>query len=199
TGGRGASSASGATSGAFWASGDRPAFEPKGHGPEEPFELGAGGQIPRPINRHLWDFQREGVSFLWRRYADPTGPKGAILSDDMGLGKTVQVIAFLSAVFKKTGTAADVDRIEELASAGELPEYAVDAGAGGKGAPGRPVLVVCPASVLASWLKHLEEWGRFAVAPLRGKKDLEATLDRARRGKVEIVLMSYPMLQASSV
>ncbi|KAM6427159.1 uncharacterized protein PHA67_003801 isoform 2-T4 [Liasis olivaceus] len=45
----------------------------------------------------LFDYQREGVAFLYKLYRD--GRKGGILADDMGLGKTIQIIAFLSGMF----------------------------------------------------------------------------------------------------
>lgn len=86
----------------FFALGDVPPDKP-------PFALDPSGTIsvPSPINRYLKDYQRQGVKFLYDRYA---AGKGAILGDDMGyvsiscpssplmvsLGKTVQVIAFVS-------------------------------------------------------------------------------------------------------
>ncbi|XP_026530396.1 DNA excision repair protein ERCC-6-like [Notechis scutatus] len=45
----------------------------------------------------LFDYQREGVAFLYKLYRDRR--KGGILADDMGLGKTIQIIAFLSGMF----------------------------------------------------------------------------------------------------
>ncbi|XP_070808223.1 uncharacterized protein [Pituophis catenifer annectens] len=45
----------------------------------------------------LFDYQREGVAFLYQLYRNRR--KGGILADDMGLGKTIQVIAFLSGMF----------------------------------------------------------------------------------------------------
>ncbi|XP_046906418.1 DNA excision repair protein ERCC-6-like [Hypomesus transpacificus] len=43
----------------------------------------------------LYDYQKEGVAFLYGLY----GRKGGILADDMGLGKTIQVISFLSGMY----------------------------------------------------------------------------------------------------
>uniref|UniRef100_A0A3Q1EXG7 DNA excision repair protein ERCC-6-like n=1 Tax=Acanthochromis polyacanthus TaxID=80966 RepID=A0A3Q1EXG7_9TELE len=45
----------------------------------------------------LYDYQRDGVAFLYSLYRD--GRKGGILADDMGLGKTIQVISFLSGMY----------------------------------------------------------------------------------------------------
>ena len=62
-------------------------------------------QVPANINRFLRSYQRDGVRFLFRQYAQN---KGGILADDMGLGKTVQTIGFLAAILGKTGTNADL-------------------------------------------------------------------------------------------
>ena len=48
--------------------------------------------VPAGLNRHLREYQREGVRFLYRLFASG---KGGVLADDMGLGKTVQTVAFL--------------------------------------------------------------------------------------------------------
>lgn len=45
----------------------------------------------------LYDYQRDGVSFLYGLYRD--GRKGGVLADDMGLGKTIQIISFLSGMY----------------------------------------------------------------------------------------------------
>ncbi|XP_044190976.1 DNA excision repair protein ERCC-6-like isoform X1 [Thunnus albacares] len=45
----------------------------------------------------LYDYQRNGVAFLYSLFRD--GRKGGILADDMGLGKTIQVISFLSGMY----------------------------------------------------------------------------------------------------
>eukprot|EP00996_Jenningsia_fusiforme_P001629 NODE_24_length_4384_cov_21.877278_g21_i0.p1 GENE.NODE_24_length_4384_cov_21.877278_g21_i0~~NODE_24_length_4384_cov_21.877278_g21_i0.p1 ORF type:complete len:1300 (-),score=249.74 NODE_24_length_4384_cov_21.877278_g21_i0:485-4309(-) len=42
--------------------------------------------------QQLYEFQREGVRWLWERHCCG---KGGLLGDDMGLGKTVQVVTFL--------------------------------------------------------------------------------------------------------
>ena len=66
-----------------------------------PIEL----QVPASINKFLRSYQRDGIRFLFRQYAQE---KGGILADDMGLGKTVQTIGFLTAILGKTGTDADL-------------------------------------------------------------------------------------------
>jgi DNA excision repair protein ERCC-6-like 2 len=58
------------------------------------------GVIPASIAQYLRDYQIDGVAFLHELFVYQ---KGGILGDDMGLGKTVQVAAFLTAAFGKTG------------------------------------------------------------------------------------------------
>ena len=53
--------------------------------------------VPAGLNRHLREYQREGVRFLYRLFASG---KGGVLADDMGLGKTVQTVAFLGSVLR---------------------------------------------------------------------------------------------------
>ena len=96
--------------------------------------------VPAGLNRHLREYQREGVRFLYRLFASG---KGGVLADDMGLGKTVQTVAFLGSVLR-----SPVAIREARASA-------------------RPLLalVVCPTSVIANWEAELRRWGE-AIGPL---------------------------------
>ncbi|XP_042550853.1 DNA excision repair protein ERCC-6-like [Dipodomys spectabilis] len=57
----------------------------------------SGLLLYRELYNQLFEYQKEGVAFLYSLYRD--GKKGGILADDMGLGKTVQIIAFLSGMF----------------------------------------------------------------------------------------------------
>jgi DNA excision repair protein ERCC-6-like 2 len=77
-----------------------------------PYSLGT---IPAPVAQWLRDYQLEGVAFLHRLFVYQTG---GILGDDMGLGKTVQVIAFLTAAFGKTGDERDRKRMRKVRRAG---------------------------------------------------------------------------------
>lgn len=56
--------------------------------------------VPPRVNQFLRPYQRDGVKFMYKRYAQGLG---AVLADDMGLGKTIQVIALLAALFDLTG------------------------------------------------------------------------------------------------
>ncbi|XP_046530109.1 DNA excision repair protein ERCC-6-like [Equus quagga] len=57
----------------------------------------SGLLLYRELHNQLFEYQKEGIAFLYSLYRD--GRKGGILADDMGLGKTVQIIAFLSGMF----------------------------------------------------------------------------------------------------
>ncbi len=93
--------------------------------------------LRKSVYDRLYDYQREGVSFLYSLYSncsvdsgsggDCDGCSGGILGDDMGLGKTLQVIAFLAGVME------------------------VDAK--------KSVLLVAPMSVLPNWDKEIKKWG----------------------------------------
>eukprot|EP00741_Cyanophora_paradoxa_P001333 tig00000478_g1289.t1 len=123
---------------------------------------GAAASVPAAMNAHLREYQREGVRWLYGRYA---AGRGGILADDMGLGKTVQVICFLAAVLRKTGTPSD----------------------GVPAAGARPVLVVVPKAVLVQWRRELACWMRAAVDICHGARQ-EVVLQAARAGELEVVL-----------
>ncbi|XP_051924855.1 DNA excision repair protein ERCC-6-like [Hippocampus zosterae] len=57
----------------------------------------SGLKLYKELYDKLYNYQRNGVAFLYSLYRD--GRKGGILADDMGLGKTIQVISFLSAMY----------------------------------------------------------------------------------------------------
>ncbi|XP_073321471.1 DNA excision repair protein ERCC-6-like [Pagrus major] len=58
---------------------------------------GSGLMLFKDLYDKLYDYQRNGVAFLYSLYRDRL--KGGILADDMGLGKTIQVISFLSGMY----------------------------------------------------------------------------------------------------
>ncbi|CAG8059292.1 unnamed protein product [Penicillium olsonii] len=75
---------------------------------ELPYSLGV---IPAPIAQWLRQYQVEGVTFLHELFVYQ---RGGILGDDMGLGKTIQVIAFLTAAYGKTGDERDAKRMRKV-------------------------------------------------------------------------------------
>jgi SWI/SNF-related matrix-associated actin-dependent regulator of chromatin subfamily A member 5 len=81
------------------------------------------------IKGNMKRYQLEGLSFLV--YMHRNGLSG-ILGDEMGLGKTLQTISLLQWLKENEGQS--------------------------KGALARPSLVVCPLSVLSSWIAELGRW-----------------------------------------
>ncbi|CAG8908515.1 unnamed protein product [Penicillium egyptiacum] len=75
---------------------------------ELPYSMGI---IPAPIAQWLRQYQVEGVAFLHELFVYQ---KGGVLGDDMGLGKTIQVIAFLTAAYGKTGDERDAKRMRKM-------------------------------------------------------------------------------------
>ena len=59
--------------------------------PDSVFE--GGYRIPGDVYPSLFDYQKNGVKWLWELYSRRVG---GILGDEMGLGKTIQIIAFLA-------------------------------------------------------------------------------------------------------
>ncbi|RDD46543.1 DNA excision repair protein ERCC-6-like, partial [Trichoplax sp. H2] len=66
-------------------------------------DIGNGCILERELYNHLYDYQRDGVAWLWRIYKDKDG---GILADDMGLGKTLQSITFITALSNEKKRAA---------------------------------------------------------------------------------------------
>lgn len=105
--------------------------------------------------------------FLWLKTLKANG-FGGILADDMGLGKTLQVIAFLLSEWKESG-----------------------------GNPGRPWLIVCPASLVFNWKSEVE---RFApvlpvYAAAGGAGERKQLLEQAAREKKGVIITSYELLR----
>lgn len=142
--------------------------------PYRDIELEASaGLIPASIAQYLRDYQIEGVKFLHEHFTYQTG---AILGDDMGLGKTVQVAAFLTAAFGKTGDERDAKRLRKVRrnSTSWYPR----------------ILIVCPGTLIANWKGELERWGWWKVMVYHdtGKED---ALKAARSGAIEVMLTTY--------
>ncbi|KAM3514321.1 hypothetical protein MY11210_001996 [Beauveria gryllotalpidicola] len=134
----------------------------------------SAGLIPAPIAQYLRDYQIEGVKFLHRKFAYQ---EGCILGDDMGLGKTVQVVAFLTAAFGKTGDERDKRRLRQMRW------YSTD-----RWYP--RILIICPGSLLINWKNELNRWGWWQAEIYHGpnKDDI---LDTMRAGMSEIMITTY--------
>ena len=131
------------------------------------------GLIPAPIAQWLRDYQVEGSAFLHALFVYQ---KGGILGDDMGLGKTVQVIAFLTAAFGKTGDERDAKRMRKMRRA-EVNWYP-------------RVLVVCPGTLIENWKNEFHRWGWWHVDAYHADSK-EAVLEAAARGRLEIMITTY--------
>lgn len=131
------------------------------------------GLIPAPIAQWLRDYQVDGTAFLHRLFVYQTG---GILGDDMGLGKTVQVIAFLTAAFGKTGDERDAKRMRKMRRA-KVDWYP-------KG------LVICPGSLIENWKVEFNRWGWWHVDVYHGSTK-EAAIQAAQAGRLEIMITTY--------
>ncbi|RKO92374.1 P-loop containing nucleoside triphosphate hydrolase protein, partial [Blyttiomyces helicus] len=158
--------------------------------PKRPHALSAPGSsdmhsIPASLNRYLRDYQREGAQFLYELYIQK---KGGLLCDDMGLGKTVQVIAFLSAIFKKTGIPSDMGTRKQFLRSGNDPDDESCL----------RVLIVAPSSVVYNWEREFATWGYFNVGIYHGAKK-EVVLKKAVKGTCEVVITSFDTCRNNSV
>ena len=135
-----------------------------------PYSLGL---IPAPIAQWLREYQVQGTSFLHSHFVYQTG---GILGDDMGLGKTVQVIAFLTAAFGKTGDERDWKRLRKMKRAGDhwYPR----------------VLVVCPGTLIENWKSEFRRWGWWHVDVFHGDTK-EVAIQTATAGQLEIMITTY--------
>ncbi|KAI9773117.1 MAG: hypothetical protein M1840_008238 [Geoglossum simile] len=136
-----------------------------------PYSLGL---IPAPIAQWLRDYQVQGVAFLHELFVYQ---KGGILGDDMGLGKTVQVIAFLTAAFGKTGDERDAKRMRKMRRARDGRWYP-------------RALVVCPGSLIENWKSEFQRWGWWQIDVFHGDEK-ETALQAAKSGRLEIMITTY--------
>jgi superfamily II DNA or RNA helicase len=95
----------------------------------------------------------------------------------MGLGKTIQVIAFLTAAFGKTGDERDAKRMRKVRRMGDDRWYP-------------RVLIICPGGLMQNWKNELDRWGWWQVDVFHGSDKLDI-LAAADRGRSEIVITTY--------
>ncbi|KAI4087005.1 MAG: hypothetical protein LQ344_007101 [Seirophora lacunosa] len=132
------------------------------------------GLIPASIAQRLRSYQVEGTAFLHQLFVYQTG---AILGDDMGLGKTVQVIAFLTAAFGKTGDERDAKRMRKMRRAAGAPWYP-------------RVLIICPGTLIENWKTELKRWGWWNADVFHADTK-ESAIQAATSGRVEIMFTTY--------
>ncbi|KAJ5667163.1 DNA excision repair protein ERCC-6-like 2 [Penicillium longicatenatum] len=136
-----------------------------------PYSLGL---IPAPIAQWLRQYQVEGVAFMHEKFIYQ---KGGILGDDMGLGKTIQVIAFLTAAYGKTGDERDGKRMRKMRRSADKPWYP-------------RTLIVCPGTLISNWVAELNRWGWWQIEVYHGaSKDIP--LETVKSGMAEIMITTY--------
>ncbi|KAK0269638.1 hypothetical protein LTS00_017226 [Friedmanniomyces endolithicus] len=134
------------------------------------------GVVPAPIAQYLRPYQVEGAEWLHKLFVFQ---KGGILGDDMGLGKTIQVIAFLTAAFGKTGDERDAKRMRKIRRMGDDRWYP-------------RVLIICPGSLMANWKAELDRWGWWHTYTYHGTvTEKNAALAAAEKGRLELMITTY--------
>ncbi|KAK3073571.1 hypothetical protein LTR53_004723 [Teratosphaeriaceae sp. CCFEE 6253] len=130
---------------------------------------------PQGVTATMKPYQLTGLSFLVHMYNNGMSP---ILGDEMGLGKTLQTLS--------------------------LFQYLKENEPDSAGSEGRPHLVVCPLSVLSSWLNETRKWTpELKVVRLHGpvaereriKKEL---LQAHASNSIDIVCTTYETFKAES-
>lgn len=144
---------------------------------ELPYSLGL---IPAPIAQFLREYQVKGVAFLHELFVYQ---KGGILGDDMGLGKTVQVIAFLTAAYGKTGDERDNKRMRKMRRAKQ--NYF-------------RTLIICPGTLMENWKDEFQRWGWWHVDLYHGNASHrhEVFLE-AQAGMLEVMITTYHTYRAN--
>jgi SNF2 family DNA or RNA helicase len=120
-------------------------------------------------------------------------------------GKTVQIISLLSALFHKTGTGLDLQRIQRRQKAAAAraaretreKQTALLAGRVWKDSEAEdfepdlaqwaPVLIVVPPSIIQNWTHDFDMWGHFSIAVYQGTGRMKA-LESIQRGVAEVLI-----------
>ncbi|KAI6191164.1 hypothetical protein M3Y97_00198300 [Aphelenchoides bicaudatus] len=99
---------------------------------EDYHEVEDGFKVTSWIWERLYNYQKTGVRWLLKLHNEYVG---GILADEMGLGKTIQIAVFLRCIAESQ----QFSRIFDFSGLG-------------------PVLVVCPATLMAQWVRELNTW-----------------------------------------
>ena len=149
-------------------------------------------RVPGSMNAKLFDYQREGVRFLYNLYVSN---RGGILADDMGLGKTVQTICFIMAIkAAQPSTAFFPSSHDDSGDENDMLDASSTIYA--SIAPS-PVLIVTPASLLQHWHREFYRWTKLRTYIAHGKHDKLKALDDAKANRLDVVLISYETLASS--
>ena len=139
------------------------------------------GLIPAPLARFLRDYQVDGVKFLHELFVYQ---RGGILGDDMGLGKTVQIIAFLTAAYGKTGDERDRKRMRKMSRTKPRQWYP-------------KTLIICPGTLMENWKDELTRWGWWVVGTYHGSAiQRHDVLSQAEAGMLEVMITTYHTYRA---
>ncbi|KAF7869901.1 hypothetical protein EAF04_004685 [Stromatinia cepivora] len=122
---------------------------------------------PKGIKATLKPYQLSGLSYMVYLYRN--GVNG-ILGDDMGLGKTLQTLSLIQYLKENYPTS-------------------------GKGKLQRPFLIVCPLSVLGSWMTETEKWTDLSVVRFHGGRDERSRLKHIIAGGTD--KLGNPIPQAT--
>lgn len=143
--------------------------------PNEALQLDFG-VIPGSIAQYLKPYQIHGTRWLHEKFVKQ---QGALLGDDMGLGKTIQVIAFLTAAFGKTGDDRDRKRMRYKRKYEPEAWYP-------------RVLIICPGTLIENWKAELDRWGYWHIYAYHGgTAGKEEALAAAESGMLEIMITTY--------
>ncbi len=107
--------------------------------------------VPEEIKAELRDYQKKGVSWMWKLY---TNDFGGCLADDMGLGKTLQTLTLMQQVIneeKKRHRGPVNSVFERQLTIFDSPE-AADIKA-------KPSMIIVPSTLIHNWINEAE---RFA-------------------------------------
>ncbi|KIY02249.1 uncharacterized protein Z520_02387 [Fonsecaea multimorphosa CBS 102226] len=138
------------------------------------------GLIPAPIAQFLREYQVKGVSFMHELFVYQ---KGGILGDDMGLGKTVQVIAFLTVAYGKTGDERDQKRMRKMRRAKQWYPR---------------TLIICPGTLMENWKDEFRRWGWWHVDLYHGgAAQRHDVLLQAQAGMLEVMITTYHTYRAN--
>lgn len=115
-------------------------------------------QQPQGIKARMKPYQMSGLSFLVHLHRN--GLSG-ILGDEMGLGKTLQTLALIQYLKEQANT--------------------------GAGTENRPSIVVCPLSVLSSWMSEARRWApELKVVRFHGPVHERDRLKRIATGEIDV-------------
>jgi SNF2 family DNA or RNA helicase len=107
--------------------------------------------VPAEIKADLRDYQKNGVSWMWKLYSNDFG---GCLADDMGLGKTLQTLTLIQQVIneEKKRHRGPVNSVYEK-------QLTIFDSAEAADVKAKPSLVIVPSTLIHNWIN---EAGKFA-------------------------------------